>query len=89
MKTLIVFHESSDVRQCTADMNILPRQGDLFSLPDVSNNNLYPVERVIYRLERSHGSDNTFRIPIEGIAATIELGSPIKQIIYVFPKTPA
>jgi hypothetical protein len=79
MKRLIVFHESSDVQQHTVDMNILPRQGDFFDLPDVSSRHLYPVERVIYRLRRSHGGDHAFRVPIQGIGARIELGSPTEK----------
>ncbi len=79
MKTLISFHESSAVQQHTADIDILPRQGDFFSLPDVSNNYLYPVERVIYRLERPRGSDDTFQVPTQGIAARIYLGPAIEK----------
>ena len=78
MKTLIVFHESSDVQQYTVDTDILPRPGDFFDLPDISSRHLYPVERVIYRLTRSGGHD-TFRVPIQGTGARIELGSPIEK----------
>ena len=78
MKTLIVFHESSNVQQYTVDTDNLPRPGDLFDLPDISSRHLYPVERVIYRLTRSGGPD-TFRVPIQGTAARIELGSPIEK----------
>jgi hypothetical protein len=79
MKTLIVFHESSDVQLHNVDMDILPRQGDFFDLSDVSSRHLYPVERVIYRLERPRGSDDTFQVPLQGVGARIELGSAIER----------
>lgn len=79
MKTLIVFHESSHVQQYTVDAESLPRPGDFFDLPDISNRHLYPVERVMYRLTRSHGGDHAFRVPIQGTAARIELGPPIEK----------
>ena len=77
MKVLIYFHESTDVQPHTTDIDTVPRQGELLDLPDVSSEHLYPVERVIFRLERPQGGREIFEVPTQGPAVRIYLGPPI------------
>ena len=80
MKALIYFHESSDVQPHTTDMNILPRQGDLLDLPDVSSRHFYEVKRVIFLLERPRGGNNVLEVPRgEAPAVRIYLGPAIEK----------
>ena len=63
MKAIIFFHESTDVKPNTADIDNPPRAGDFFDLPDIDNQEIFPVERVIWRLERPRGMENHFCLP--------------------------
>jgi hypothetical protein len=76
MKALIFFHKSSGVPEHTADIDTVPRQGDMLDLPDVSNQHLYPVERVIFRLTRTVPGAERLEIPPQGVAVRIYLGAP-------------
>ena len=80
MKALIVFDESTRVQSHTTDMDILPRQGDMLDLPDVSNQHFYEVKRVIFRLERPQGGNRVLEVPRgEAPAVRIYLGPAIER----------
>jgi hypothetical protein len=80
MKALIYFHESSDVRPHTTDMETLPREGDMLDLPDVSSRHFYEVKRVIFRLERPRGGNDVLEVPRGEVPAVrIYLGQPIEK----------
>jgi hypothetical protein len=76
MNALISFHKSSDVPDHNVDIDIVPQKGDFFDLPDVSNQYLYPVERVIFRLTRTAPGAEKFEIPQQGVGVYISLGEP-------------
>lgn len=80
MKALIVFDESTRVQSHTTDIDILPRPGDMLDLPDVSNQHLYEVKRVIFRLERPRGGNDFLEVPRgEAPAVRIYLGPAIER----------
>jgi len=80
MKVLIVFDESTRVRSHTTDMDILPRQGDMLDLPDVSSRHFYEVTCVIFRLERPRGGNDVLEVPRgEAPAIRIYLGPAIEK----------
>ena len=80
MKVLIVFDESTRVPSHTTDMDILPRQGDMLDLPDVSSRHFYEVKRVIFRLGRPQGGNNFLEVPrAEAPAIRIYLGPAIER----------
>ena len=80
MKVLIVFDESTRVRSHTTDMDILPRQGDMLDLPDVSSRHFYEVKSVIFRLERPRGGNDFLEVPRgEAPAIRIYLGPAIER----------
>jgi len=79
MKVLISFHESSDVEPHIADIDIVPRQGDMLDLPDISSQHLYPVERVIFQLTRPQGGKAMLEVSKHGVAIGIQLGPPVAK----------
>jgi hypothetical protein len=79
MKALISFDESSHVEQHTADIDIVPRQGDLLDLPDIGKRGPFPVERVIFRLARTAPGMARLEVPAEGPAVRIYLGRSIEK----------
>jgi hypothetical protein len=79
MKALICFHKSSDVPPHSADIDTVPRQGDWLDLPDVSSRNLYPVERVIFRLTRTQTAVAILEVPMNSShQVEILLGKPVE-----------
>jgi hypothetical protein len=80
MKALIYFPESSRVEPHTADIDTLPRQGDFLDLPDVSNQHVYTVERVIFLLSRLQSGEAILCAPQEPAPQVrIYLGSAVEK----------
>jgi hypothetical protein len=79
MKALVSFDESSHVEQHTADIDIVPRQGDFFDLPDIGKHAPFPVERVIFRLTLTAPGIAKLEVPTVGPAVLIYLGHSIEQ----------
>ena len=78
MKVLISFDESSHVEPHSVDINILPRPGDFFDLPDVGNAGLYPVMHVIFLLTRPQSGGAKLEVPTNSPQVRIQLGPPVE-----------
>ena len=79
MTTLITFHESADVPPHTADLEVIPRKGDLLQIPSIGGRDLFPVTRVIFLMTRTHDTDLILSPPDDSPQVRISLGIAKKE----------
>lgn len=74
MTALIVFHDSADVPPHTAELDIIPRKGDLIQIPSIAGRSLFPVKRVIFLMIRTNTETLVLSVPDDSAQVRIHLG---------------
>lgn len=74
MITLIIFHDSADVPPHTAQVDIIPRKGDLIQIPSIAGRSLFPVKRIIFLMTRTNPEKPILSFPDDSPQVRIHLG---------------